>query len=51
MSSLVENVNNFLCCCQGKVVWEGSVEEFDSSDEPIVKQFASGSLLGPIKYE
>jgi ABC-type transporter Mla maintaining outer membrane lipid asymmetry ATPase subunit MlaF len=35
----------------GKVVWQGSVEEFDSTDEPIVRQFASGSLDGPIKYE
>jgi ABC-type transporter Mla maintaining outer membrane lipid asymmetry ATPase subunit MlaF len=36
---------------QGCVVWEGSVEEFDTSDEPIVRQFASGALGGPIKYE
>ena len=36
---------------QGKVVWEGSVDEFDSTKEPIVRQFASGSLDGPIKYE
>lgn len=36
---------------QGKVVWEGSVDEFDSTKEPIVRQFASGSLNGPIKYE
>lgn len=36
---------------QGSVVWEGTVEEFDSSEEPIVRQFASGSLDGPIQYE
>ncbi len=36
---------------QGKVVWEGTVYEFDHSDEPIVRQFASGSLAGPIRYE
>lgn len=36
---------------QGHVVWEGTVEEFDSTEEPIVRQFASGSLEGPIKYE
>ena len=36
---------------QGKVVWEGSVTEFDTTEEPIVRQFASGSLTGPIKYE
>ncbi len=36
---------------QGHVVWEGTVAEFDSTEEPIVRQFASGSLDGPIKYE
>ena len=35
----------------GAVVWQGSVEEFDTTDEPIVRQFASGSLDGPIRYE
>jgi ABC-type transporter Mla maintaining outer membrane lipid asymmetry ATPase subunit MlaF len=34
----------------GRVVWEGPVEEFDATDEPIVRQFASGSLHGPIVY-
>jgi len=36
---------------QGSVVWEGSVKEFDTCEEPIVRQFASGSLEGPIRYE
>jgi len=36
---------------QGMVVWEGSVEEFDTTKESIVRQFASGALDGPIKYE
>ena len=36
---------------QGRVVWEGSVEDFDTTSEPIVRQFASGSLAGPIRYE
>ena len=35
----------------GAVVWQGSVAEFDTTDEPIVRQFASGSLDGPIRYE
>ncbi len=36
---------------QGAVVWEGPVEEFDTTTEAIVRQFASGALEGPIKYE
>jgi ABC-type transporter Mla maintaining outer membrane lipid asymmetry ATPase subunit MlaF len=35
---------------QGVVVWEGSAKEFDTSDEPIVRQFARGELNGPITY-
>lgn len=42
---------SFLAAAQGQVVWEGTTEEFDTTDEPIVRQFASGSLGGPIKYE
>ena len=30
------------------MVWEGTSEEFDTTDEPIVRQFATGSLTGPI---
>lgn len=36
---------------EGKVVWEGKVEEFDTTDEPIVVQFRTGSLDGPIQYK
>lgn len=35
---------------KGKVAWEGTVKEFDTTDEPIVRQFAEGSLNGPIQY-
>ena len=47
------NVLSIVCFSgvQGKVVWEGTVEEFDNSEVPIVRQFASGSLVGPIRYE
>lgn len=34
---------------EGRVVWEGRSEEFDTSDVPIVRQFSRGSLDGPIK--
>ena len=35
---------------EGRVVWEGSAAEFDTSEEPIVRQFARGELRGPITY-
>jgi ABC-type transporter Mla maintaining outer membrane lipid asymmetry ATPase subunit MlaF len=33
------------------VVWTGTNQEFEETEEPIVKQFRTGSLGGPIKYE
>lgn len=50
-STIRRAVDRIIFLHEGKVVWEGTVEEFDSTDEPIVRQFASGSLGGPIKYE
>lgn len=34
---------------QGKAKWEGTVDEIDTTDNPWVRQFASGSVDGPIK--
>ena len=36
---------------QGKIIWIGSVEEMDKTDNPYLKQFVSGSSQGPIKVE
>ena len=33
----------------GKVQWIGSVEEIDTTDNPLVRQFFSGSVEGPIR--
>lgn len=33
----------------GKVQWVGSVEEIDTTDNPLVRQFFSGSVEGPIR--
>ena len=33
----------------GKVQWIGTVEEIDTTDNPLVKQFFSGSVEGPIR--
>jgi phospholipid/cholesterol/gamma-HCH transport system ATP-binding protein len=31
------------------VQWEGSVQEIETSDNPFVRQFFSGSVEGPIQ--
>lgn len=49
-STIRRAVDRIIFLHGGKVVWEGKVEEFDTTDEPIVRQFASGSLEGPIVY-
>lgn len=34
---------------QGKVKWQGPVKDIDTTDNPLVRQFFSGSVEGPIK--
>ncbi|KAJ6973057.1 protein TRIGALACTOSYLDIACYLGLYCEROL 3, chloroplastic [Populus alba] len=49
-STIRRAVDRLLFLHEGKVVWQGITQEFMTSTEPIVQQFASGSLDGPIKY-
>ncbi|MDY6940507.1 MAG: ABC transporter ATP-binding protein [Cyanobacteriota bacterium] len=34
---------------QGKVQWKGSVDDLDTTDNPLVQQFRTGSINGPIQ--
>ncbi|XP_044382712.1 protein TRIGALACTOSYLDIACYLGLYCEROL 3, chloroplastic isoform X1 [Triticum aestivum] len=49
-STIRRAVDRLLFLHEGKIVWEGMTEEFMTSTNPIVQQFASGSLDGPIRY-
>ncbi|KAL0918443.1 hypothetical protein M5K25_010452 [Dendrobium thyrsiflorum] len=49
-STIRRAVDRLLFLYDGTIVWEGMTHEFTTSTNPIVKQFASGSLDGPIKY-
>ncbi|KAK6144986.1 hypothetical protein DH2020_021806 [Rehmannia glutinosa] len=49
-STIRRAVDRLLFLYEGKVVWQGMTHEFSSSTNPIVQQFASGSLDGPIRY-
>ncbi|CCQ53888.1 ABC transporter [Crocosphaera watsonii WH 0005] len=33
----------------GKIQWEGKVDEIDNTTNPIVRQFFSASVKGPIR--
>ncbi|KVH91341.1 AAA+ ATPase domain-containing protein [Cynara cardunculus var. scolymus] len=49
-STIKRAVDRLVFLHEGKVVWEGMTQEFTSSTSPIVQQFASGNLDGPIRY-
>ncbi|XWS65132.1 hypothetical protein CRYUN_Cryun05aG0064500 [Craigia yunnanensis] len=49
-STIRRAVDRLLFLHEGKVVWQGITDEFTMSIIPIVRQFASGSLDGPIRY-
>ncbi|XP_010275970.1 PREDICTED: protein TRIGALACTOSYLDIACYLGLYCEROL 3, chloroplastic [Nelumbo nucifera] len=49
-STIRRAVDRLLFLYEGRVVWEGMTDEFTTSTNPIVRQFASGSLDGPINY-
>lgn len=49
-STIRRAVDRLLFLHEGKVVWSGTSEEFDRTTNPIVRQFADGSLDGPIRY-
>ncbi|XP_047982905.1 protein TRIGALACTOSYLDIACYLGLYCEROL 3, chloroplastic-like isoform X1 [Salvia hispanica] len=49
-STIKRAVDRLLFLYEGAVVWQGMTHEFSSSTNPIVRQFASGSLDGPIRY-
>jgi len=49
-STIRRAVDRLVFLHQGKVVWEGSAADFDRTNEPIVRQFATGALIGPIRY-
>uniref|UniRef100_A0A1D1YCC8 Protein TRIGALACTOSYLDIACYLGLYCEROL 3, chloroplastic n=1 Tax=Anthurium amnicola TaxID=1678845 RepID=A0A1D1YCC8_9ARAE len=49
-STIRRAVDRLLFLNEGRLVWEGMTHEFTSSTNPIVRQFASGCLEGPIRY-
>jgi ABC-type transporter Mla maintaining outer membrane lipid asymmetry ATPase subunit MlaF len=49
-STIRRAVDRILFLHGGKVAWEGTTADFDTSTNPIVRQFVDGSLQGPIRY-
>ena len=48
-STIRRTADRIIFLYAGKVQWIGTVDEIDTTDNPMVKQFFSGSLDGPIR--
>ncbi|MEC4894007.1 MAG: ABC transporter ATP-binding protein [Oscillatoria sp. PMC 1051.18] len=48
-STIRRTADRILFLYRGKIQWEGKVEEIDTTDNPLVRQFFSASVSGPIK--
>jgi ABC-type transporter Mla maintaining outer membrane lipid asymmetry ATPase subunit MlaF len=49
-STIRRAVDRLVFLHEGKVVWQGPTSEFDTTDDPYVRQFSHGLLTGPIQY-
>ncbi|MEC4811723.1 MAG: ATP-binding cassette domain-containing protein [Scytonema sp. PMC 1069.18] len=47
-STIRRTTDKLLFLYQGQVQWLGSISEIDTTDHPLIRQFMSGSVTGPI---
>ncbi len=48
-STIRRTADRVIFLYQGKVQWQGTVNELDITDNPLVRQFFSGNIKGPIQ--
>lgn len=48
-STIRRTADRVIFLYDGKIQWSGSIEEIDTTDNPLVRQFFSASIEGPIK--
>ncbi|WP_414544412.1 ABC transporter ATP-binding protein [Nostoc sp. CCY0012] len=48
-STIRRTTDRLIFLYQGKVQWQGTVSDIDSTDNPLIRQFVSGSVKGPIQ--
>ncbi|MDB9373942.1 ABC transporter ATP-binding protein [Nodularia sphaerocarpa] len=48
-STIRRTTDRLVFLYQGKVQWEGRVSEIDTTENPLIRQFISGSVQGPIQ--
>jgi len=47
-STIRRTADRIVFLYEGKLHWQGTVDEIDSTDNPLIRQFFSGSVEGPI---
>jgi phospholipid/cholesterol/gamma-HCH transport system ATP-binding protein len=48
-STIHRTADRLVFLYQGRVQWQGTVSEIQSTDDPLIRQFISGSVQGPIQ--
>ncbi|HIK27701.1 MAG: ABC transporter ATP-binding protein [Oscillatoriaceae bacterium SKW80] len=48
-STIRRTADRILFLYQGQIRWEGTVADIDTTDNPLIRQFFSGSINGPIQ--
>lgn len=48
-STIRRTTDRVIFLYRGKVQWEGNVQELDETDNPLIRQFRTGSIDGPIQ--
>ncbi|OCQ99811.1 ABC transporter ATP-binding protein [Nostoc sp. MBR 210] len=48
-STIRRTADRLVFLYQGRVQWQGKVSEMDSTEHPLIRQFMSGSVQGPIQ--
>ncbi|MBW4558697.1 MAG: ABC transporter ATP-binding protein [Trichormus sp. ATA11-4-KO1] len=48
-STIRRTADRLVFLYQGKVQWQGTVSDIDSTEHPLIRQFISGSVEGPIQ--
>lgn len=48
-STIRRTGNRLILLYQGKIRWQGTVKDIDTTDDPFIRQFLSGDIHGPIE--
>jgi phospholipid/cholesterol/gamma-HCH transport system ATP-binding protein len=50
MNSVRQIASDIIMIEGGKIIWQGSKDEMDKTDNPYISQFINGSMEGPLNF-